>query len=311
MKKSFLLITLLIISVCALGCRNKQIANIQDEYIEITDDLGNTFSVKTSPKIASCYASFAECCLLADGNLCGVTKDAIEEHNLKIDDKTKIIGTVKDINLEELVMSQPDYILLSADLSAHLALKDSLDSMNMKYGYFKIDSFDDYKNLMKHLCLLSGKESNYQKNVTEIEKRINQIKEKIPEKSEEKILLMRVYSTGIKAKSIDNIAGTILNELGTINIADLHPSLLEELSVEYILSENPKYIFILTMGNIESAQQYLSENIKNNEVWKQLDAVKNNNFTILPKNLFHYKPNNRWDESYEFLARKIYPEIFK
>ena len=40
-------------------------------------------------------------------------------------------------------------------------------------------------------------------------------------------------------------------------------------------------------------------------------AVKNGNLVVLPKELFHYKPNDRWDDSYEYLAKIIYPEIFR
>ena len=32
-------------------------------------------------------------------------------------------------------------------------------------------------------------------------------------------------------------------------------------------------------------------------------------YVILPGELFHYKPNKRWGESYEYLADILYPEI--
>ena len=31
---------------------------------------------------------------------------------------------------------------------------------------------------------------------------------------------------------------------------------------------------------------------------------------VLPKDLFHYKPNNRWGESYQYLGEILYPELF-
>ena len=121
---------------------------------------------------------------------------------------------------------------------------------------------------------------------------------------------MRAFSSGIKAKKDDNLAGQILNELGITNIADANPSLLEEMSVEHIIKEDPDFIFALTMGSEAAAATYLNENVESNPVWQDLKAVKNNNYILLPKDLFHYKPNNRWDESYEYLAKIIYPEVF-
>jgi iron complex transport system substrate-binding protein len=37
--------------------------------------------------------------------------------------------------------------------------------------------------------------------------------------------------------------------------------------------------------------------------------VKSGNFAILPKDLFHYKPNAKWGESYAYLAKLLYPEL--
>ena len=33
-------------------------------------------------------------------------------------------------------------------------------------------------------------------------------------------------------------------------------------------------------------------------------------YIVLPKDLFHYKPNNRWGESYQYLGEILYPELF-
>ena len=46
-----------------------------------------------------------------------------------------------------------------------------------------------------------------------------------------------------------------------------------------------------------------------NPAWQSLSAVQNGRYVILPGELFHYKPNKRWGESYEYLADILYPEI--
>ena len=40
------------------------------------------------------------------------------------------------------------------------------------------------------------------------------------------------------------------------------------------------------------------------------NKCRKENRELLPKDLFHYKPNERWDESYEYLARILYPSVF-
>ena len=41
-----------------------------------------------------------------------------------------------------------------------------------------------------------------------------------------------------------------------------------------------------------------------------LTAVKQDRLILLPKELFHYKPNARWGESYAYLAKILYPQCF-
>ena len=59
----------------------------------------------------------------------------------------------------------------------------------------------------------------------------------------------------MKAKTDDNLAGQILKEFGLANIADNDKSMLEDLSLEHIVKQDPDYIFVLTMGNEDDAKK--------------------------------------------------------
>jgi iron complex transport system substrate-binding protein len=100
----------------------------------------------------------------------------------------------------------------------------------------------------------------------------------------------------------------MLGELGAHNIADDAPVLLDGLSLEEIILRDPDYIFLTTMGNEAAAKAYIEE-LFSQDGWKELDAVKNNCYAFLPKELFHFKPNARWAEAYELLAKLLYPEL--
>ena len=65
------------------------------------------------------------------------------------------------------------------------------------------------------------------------------------------------------------------------------------------------------MGNSEKAIQALKDGIEQNPAWSGLTAVKNDRYIVLPKELFHYKPNARWGESYEFIAKILFPDQFQ
>lgn len=279
------------------------------ESVAVTDAFGNSVNLTPDARVVSCYGSFADCWLLSGGSLVGATDDAVEE-GIVSSDTVSVVGTVKNINLERIVALQPDYVILSADLAAHLKLKEALQAAKIPHGYFRVDTFSDYKALMGQFCAVNRREDLYQIHVSDVEEAISALMEKIPKNTEKTVLLLRVYSTGMKAKSDDNLAGQILKEFGLVNIADGNPSLLEDLSVEKIILEDPDYVVALAMGEQEAADEFLRQNVENNPAWAGLTAVKNGAYFMLPKELFHYKPNERWAESYEYLAKRIYPQVF-
>ena len=307
MRKYISIFLSFLLTLSLLSCSPTK--SVESEGYTFFDDLGREVTVSQGDKIAACHASFADCWLLSGGKLVGVTSDAVEDHGLSVGN-AEIIGTAKTVNRESLVASGATVALLSADLTAHLELEKPLEALGIRCVYFKVDTFDDYARVMGHLTAITGREDLYDTHVTQVGERIDEILEKIPKNESRTLLLMRAYSSGIKAKSDDNLAGLILKEFGLKNIADSHPSLLEDMSLEHIVETDPDVIFVLTMGSEKSALAYLKENIESNEAFASLCAVRSGNYHVLPKELFHYKPNERWDESYEYLAKLLYGEKF-
>lgn len=280
--------------------------------VEITDTNGATLSVPENPRVVSLYGSYAEAWLLAGGQVVGVTQDAIDERNLDLPQETSVVGSVKEPNVEEIIALEPDLVILSSDIAAQVDLQDTLETAGLSCAYYRVDTFEDYDFMMQQFCAVTGRDDLYQTNVTQVADQIAQVKDTAANaETHSNVLLIRAFSTGIKAKTDDELAGVILNELGAHNIADDHPSMLEDLSLEEVISADPDYIFVTTMGDEQKALDYLDSLIAENPAWSELTAVKENHYVVLPKDLFHYKPNNRWGESYEYLAEILYPSLFQ
>lgn len=280
--------------------------------VEITDTNGATLSVPENPRVVSLYGSYAEAWLLAGGQVVGVTQDAIDERNLDLPQETSVVGSVKEPNVEEIIALEPDLVILSSDIAAQVDLQDTLETAGLSCAYYRVDTFEDYDFMMQQFCAVTGRDDLYQTNVTQVADQIAQVKDTAASaETHSNVLLIRAFSTGIKAKTDDELAGVILNELGAHNIADDHPSMLEDLSLEEVISADPDYIFVTTMGDEQKALDYLDSLIAENPAWSELTAVKENHYVVLPKDLFHYKPNNRWGESYEYLAEILYPSLFQ
>lgn len=94
----------------------------------------------------------------------------------------------------------------------------------------------------------------------------------------------------------------MLKELGCINIADSDASLLENVSVEHILQEDPDFIFFVEVGDdTDAIKKHVDQFINDNPVWQELTAVKEGRVYNLDKTLYNLKPNDRWGEAYEKL----------
>lgn len=280
--------------------------------VSITDSNGSQITLDTSaPRVVAAYGSFAEAWLLAGGELCGVTQDALEQRDLGLPEDIAVVGTVKEPNAEEIIALEPDLVLLASDITAQAEIRDVLENAGLACAFFQVDTFADYAFMMEQLCAITGREDLYEENVTQVGQQIEEAQAKAALSSTRpNVLLIRAFSTGIKAKTDDELAGAILKDLEAHNIADDHPSMLEDLSLEEVIAADPDYIFVTTMGDEQKALDYLNGLIQQNPAWSELSAVKEDRYIVLPKDLFHYKPNNRWGESYQYLGEILYPQLF-
>ena len=200
-------------------------------------------------------------------------------------------------------------MILSADVAGQVKLHGALAAAEVPHAYYRVDAFADYLAMLKQFCLLTGREDLYEENGLAVREQIDAILASVEGKTGPTALLIRAYSTGAKAKGDDNLAGVILRDLGADNLVDRYESMLEDVSMEEVIAADPEFIFITTMGAEDKALAFMTETFEESPAWAGLSAVKNGRYVLLPKELFHYKPNARWGESYAYLAEILYPEL--
>ena len=306
MKKSLLPLLVLaatFLSACGTGDTDKEV------LYTFTDSVGRTVEVQSIEKTAVISGSLAEIWQLSGGELYGVTNDAYDGHALDLPQNVRNYGDVKNPSVENMIADNVDFVILSGGIANHLKLENTLDSSGLNTAYFDVENFEDYLSVLKICTEITGREDLYIQNGESVHERVDAAIKRSQKQEKPEILLLRAFSSGIKAKSSDNMTGQMLSDLGCVNIADSETSLLEDLSLEAIISADPDFVFITTMGDDEAAAvaQYESE-LASNPAWQELPAVKNGNVHILPKDMFHYKPNNRWGEAYEYLEEILYGE---
>ncbi|MBQ2748359.1 MAG: ABC transporter substrate-binding protein [Clostridia bacterium] len=306
------LLLLLIILLLIPSCNGPTIP--PNDSITLTDALDRSVTLPRHPqRVAALIGSFADLWLLAGGSLCAAAEDAWEDFGLTLEN-TVNIGGAHSPSLELLVASDPDLVLASASTASHVELAGSLTAMGIPVLYFDVDHFEDYLAMLKVCTDLTGRSDLYEINGIALREEIEAIKQDfqnaaLPE-SQRKILLLRASSSSVKAKgSRGTILGEMLADMGCINIADSDTTLLENLSLEAILQENPHHIFVVTMGSdTEKAMVSLEMMFSENPAWESLTAIREDRLHLMDKTLFNLKPNARWAESYQILYETLIQE---
>lgn len=305
MKKIFLCIILLLTGACSAQSPDVS------EKVSFIDDRGVQVEVTKKPqRTAVLMGSYADIWLNAGGDIIASVQDALDRG--LIDEETAIVGSGKEVNSEQLLAVKPDFVILSLDYPNHLELDQLLSDAGIAHAYFQIDSFDQYLNCLKIFTDIMDNPQAYERYGSDVKARIDAVFDKLKDaEGNPKVLLLRAFSTGMKAKADDHFVGEMLNELKADNIAEHAKLLLDELSMEMILKENPEIIFVTMMGSDTQAAIDYVKNEMQSAPWQQVKAVQTGQVIFLDKELYHYKPNARWDEAYEGLAKILYPHLFQ
>ena len=284
------------------------------DSVTFTDALGRKVTVPKEPqRVVALIGSFADVWMLAGGSVCATAEDAWEDFGLELPNAVNI-GGAHSPNLELIFSANPDFVIASASTSSNVEMKETLEAAGITVAYFDVDNFEDYLVMLDICTELTGRKDLYEKNGLEIQSRIEATKRDmearaLPE-NQRTVLLLRAHSGSVKAKGSEGtILGEMLADLGCINIADSDSSLLEALSVESVIRQEPYRIFVVTMGNdTQKAVDNLNQMMVENPAWGTLKAVAEGRLHLMDRKLFNIKPNAEWATSYEQLSEILLAE---
>ena len=285
----------------------EQIAESDKKSVTFTDDLGREVTVENPQRVAALLGSFADMWILAGGEVIASADDAWEDFGLELPENAVNLGQTKELNLEKLFEAEPDFILASTNTNIDMEWKDVLENSQIPTAYFEVSDFEDYLRVFKICTEITGRSDLYEQNGIKVKKQVDSTiemaEERVRENGAAEVLFLRASAAKVRAKnSKDSVLGEMLSKLQCINIADSEESLLENLSVEYILQEDPDFIFLVEVGNDKDGiKRNMDQFIRDNPIWQELTAVKEGRVYTLDKSLYNLKPNDRWGEAYEEL----------
>ncbi|TDW11063.1 iron complex transport system substrate-binding protein [Breznakia blatticola] len=312
MKK---VIAMLLTCFILFGCQNAtQNKDEKNTVVSVTDSIGNKVTVaKDAKQVVVLGSSWVDLYKLAGGMPVATTSDANRFDYINGNKDVEIVGDVKKPNLEKIVALQPDLVILGDDLAGHKALTTSLEEASIPVFVTKVEKFDDYLNVLKSFTMITGDTDAYQEKGVAVKQDIDNLLAQIPtsEKEKQTALFMRGFSTNVKAIAKDHTVTDILDVIGIENIAQKDDFPLDTISMEAILKEDPDYIFFTTMGDEAKAKANIKKSLEDDPAWSTLTAVKEGHVYYLEKDLYHYKPNSRWAEAYEYILQIVYPDVFQ
>jgi len=301
MKTKLFSLFLILLLLC--GC-NAAPGNPTSDGFLFFDDLGRRVVVQEPERVACLLGSFAQVWQLAGGEVAATADDAWDDLHLELSDGCVNLGNTKELSLELLLSADPDFILASANTRQNLEWQETLEAAGIPTAYFEVSDFDDYLSLLKLCTDITGHSDRYEQYGLAVQEQINAVRNEAEKRgTSPTVLCMRASATAVTVKnSQDNVLGEMLHSLGCVNIADSDSSLLENLSLEKILEEDPDHIFIVQRGDDAAGMRsYVETMMRENPAWQELTAVKEGRLHFMDKNLYNLKPNHRWGEAYEKL----------
>jgi len=280
-----------------------------DNQVSFTDALGREVTVKSADRVAVLIGSFVDMWIQAGGrdSIVAAANDSWTSFDLDLPDSIANTGSVKDPELEVILGAEPDFIIASSNTKADIELLDMFEDAGLTVAYFDVENLDDYLNMLDILTQITGCRDNYEKYGLQVKEQVEEAR-KMVDGSAPRVLYVRASSSSVTVKGSEgNILGEMLADLGCVNIADSDTAILENLSLERIIADDPDYIFTVLQGaDPAEPQKILESTLLSNPAWQTLTAVKEGRFFYMENSLYNHKPNANWGLAYEKLANILY-----
>lgn len=213
------------------------------------------------------------------------------------------VGSTHSADLEKITSLDPDVVLGNHPMNSNDV--QSIESIGSEMILTSANSVDDIKKQITLFSNLLNKQEKADEVIHMIDEKIAQIQS---EQTENKPRVLLVYGApGTNMAALPNsLSGDILELAGGENIASDYPSLemypqYAQLNTERIIESNPQMILLMSHGNPEEVKEGFINDMSKNAGWNELDAVKNDQFIILPHDLFGTNPGTKIVDALDYL----------
>lgn len=218
----------------------------------------------------------------------GMSKSSKIDYLLAYNDNADIadLGTLKEVDMEALMVSEPDIIFIGGRLSAQY---DALSKI-APVVYTAVDNskglIQSVKDNAQMIASIFGKEALALEQTEAFDARIDVLKKAAAGKS---AIIGMVTSSNFNTLGNGSRCSLIGNEIGFTNLADdVDTTHGNESSFELLVDKNPDYIFVLDRDSAINAEgAKLAQEVMNNELVQQTAAYQNDHIVYLTPTVWY------------------------
>lgn len=240
-----------------------------------------------------------------------IGRDITQDEGVKVVTESSS-GTSWDV--EAILAEKPDLIVTSVGMKGYATISEPAAAVGIPVIGIDYDGVQDYLKWFKVFCNLDGHPELWDEIAEKTANGIIDVVSRVPKDGEAPTgVVLVVSSDTLKAYTCANQSGKMLTELGGVNLVDPDGDAEKssmEISLEDLYAMDPDFLFLNWYGEEGEMYEQLMGMVQDNPVWNELSAVKNDQFYLLDKSLFHNKANKRYSEAYETMAAFLYPDVF-
>ena len=211
------------------------------------------------------------------------------------------VGSPMNPDMEIIKSLNPTDVICVDTLGSDF--EKQFEENNINADFYNLSNVDGLKETIAAL----GEKFNKQDKANEILDEIKEVENKVNsnKKSDDKILVLFGAPGSVMVATDKSYIGNLVELAGGNNIFSNATSSFTQINLEEIIKLNPDKILVMTHAVPEAAKKSVEEELSK-DLWKNVNAVKNNDITYLENGYFGMSANLQIVEAVEKLGDILY-----
>ena len=289
MKKILCLISILMVTFSVIGCSSSEVDSSKEQA---TSKDEKQVVVATSVAITEILDRL------------GVEVSGVPQTSYELPESAKgdtEVGSPMNPDMEIIKSLNPTDVICVDTLGSDF--EKQFEENNINADFYNLSNVDGLKETIAAL----GEKFNKQDKANEILDEIKEVENKVNsnKKSDDKILVLFGAPGSVMVATDKSYIGNLVELAGGNNIFSNATSSFTQINLEEIIKLNPDKILVMTHAVPEAAKKSVEEELSK-DLWKNVNAVKNNDITYLENGYFGMSANLQIVEAVEKLGDILY-----